>query len=118
MSDESELAIAEVAAEAARQRLAATLVDIQSRINPRALARDALAELRETGSELAQAGLEAAKRNSGTIIGVGIALVLVFARDWFADIVATIQRSDATEPTSVSLKDEDRDTPAVKDHST
>jgi len=78
--DEPSLAIAEQRSDAARRRLAATLVEIQGRLNPRALAREAAQELRETGEELAREGLDAVKRHPLTVAGVLTAVGLFLAR--------------------------------------
>ncbi|OQW76185.1 MAG: hypothetical protein BVN33_05925 [Proteobacteria bacterium ST_bin13] len=89
MSDiEEERARAEIAAAAARSQLTGTLVDIQARLHPRALARDAIEELRETGIAIARRTLAAAQHNPGPLIGIGATLVAIFARDWISDAFA------------------------------
>jgi hypothetical protein len=98
MSDEDEpsLAIAEQRSAAARKRLAGTLVEIQSRLNPRALAREAAHELRETGEELAREGLEAVKRHPLTVAGVLTAVGLFAARRPIRALIASLP--DETPP--------------------
>jgi ElaB/YqjD/DUF883 family membrane-anchored ribosome-binding protein len=78
--DDPDLATAERRSEAARQRLASTLIELQARLNPRALAREAAQELKETGQELAREGLDAIKRHPLTLAGVLAAIGLFLAR--------------------------------------
>lgn len=95
MSKSAELILAEQEARIARDQLTATLVAIQSRVTPRALAREAIDEIRETGAELAQAAIDAAKRNPGPLIGIGATLIALLGRHWFADAFASTK---ATTP--------------------
>ncbi|MDO7841187.1 DUF3618 domain-containing protein [Sphingomonas immobilis] len=101
MTDErTELTTAEERSQLARSRLAGTLVAIQARLKPAALARDAIDELRETGQELAHAGIAAAKRNPLRVAGVVAAVGLFAAR---GPIAALFRRKPAeTEPTPKS----------------
>jgi hypothetical protein len=78
--DRAELTTAEQRSQLARSRLAGTLAEIQGRLKPAALAREAIEELRETGQELAIAGVAAAKRNPLRVAGVVAALGLFAAR--------------------------------------
>ena len=64
----------------ARQQLANTVVALQSRLKPSALARDAIEELKEVGGEIAQAGVDTIKRHPVPTIGVIAALTAFFAR--------------------------------------
>jgi hypothetical protein len=64
----------------ARQRLAQTMVALQLRLKPSALARDALEELKEVAGEMAQAGIDSAKRNPVTTASAVAALGAFFAR--------------------------------------
>lgn len=78
--DEPSLAVAEERSDRARQRLAGTLVEIQARLKPKALVREAMQELREAGQELAHEALESAKRHPLTVAGVVTAIGLFLAR--------------------------------------
>ncbi|MBN8815041.1 MAG: DUF3618 domain-containing protein [Sphingomonas sp.] len=77
---DDELARAEAAAAARRQQLASTVVALQSRLKPSALARDAIGELKEVGGEIAQAGVDTIKRHPVTATGVIATLTAFFAR--------------------------------------
>jgi hypothetical protein len=77
---DDELAIAEANSAQARQQLATTVVALQSRLKPAALARDAIEELKEVGSDMARSGIETVKRNPLPIVGVAALMTAFFAR--------------------------------------
>ena len=77
---DDELARAEENSSLARKQLAGTMVALQSRLKPSALARDAVEELKEVAGEFAQAGLDTAKRNPLAVAGSVAALSAFFAR--------------------------------------
>ncbi len=77
---ENELARAEENSVAARQHLAQTMVALQMRLKPSALARDAVDELKEAAGDIAQAGLAAAKRKPLAAAGFVAAAGAFFAR--------------------------------------
>ena len=78
--DDSDLAMARLRAERARKRLAGTLVDIQARLKPKALVREALEELKEAAQDIAREGLDELKRHPLTLAGVSAAVGLFLAR--------------------------------------
>lgn len=86
--DEPSLAVAQARSDRARRRLAGTLVELQARLNPKALAREAAQELREAGEELAREGLETVKRHPLTVAGVATAVGLFLARRPLRALVA------------------------------
>lgn len=77
---DEELARAEENSTDARKQLAQTLVALQSRLKPSALARDAVEELKEVAGDFAQAGIEAAKRKPIAVAGTVAAFGAFFAR--------------------------------------
>ena len=77
---DDELTRAEGNSVEARQQLANTVVALQSRLKPSALARDAIDELKEFGGEMAQAGVDSMKRHPVRIAGVIAALTAFVAR--------------------------------------
>jgi ElaB/YqjD/DUF883 family membrane-anchored ribosome-binding protein len=103
MSDDDmlSLVIAEQRSVRARRRLAGTLVEIQARLNPRALAREAAHELREAGQELAREGLETVKRHPLTMAGVAAAIGLFLTRRPLRRLFAGL--GDETPPPSPRL---------------
>ena len=85
MTAREELIEAEAKARAAREALTATLVELQARVTPRALAREALDEIRETSIEFGRAALDAAKRNPGPVLAAAAAVVALFTRRQIAE---------------------------------
>lgn len=110
---EDDLAAAEADARQARALLTGTLVDLQARLHPRALVREAIDEVRDAGHELLRAGVAAAKRNPTPLIAVAGTLVALVARYW---IVGTQENAGdpATEPQAPRLQREDNDPPEGK----
>ena len=74
---DDELVRAEANSVEARQQLARTVVALQSRLKPSALARDAVEELQAVGGEMARSGIDAVKRNPLPTVGV-VALLTAF----------------------------------------
>ena len=77
---EDELAKAEANSVESRQQLASTVVALQSRLKPSALAREAIEELKEVSGEIAQAGVDTIKRHPVPTVGAIAALTAFFAR--------------------------------------
>jgi hypothetical protein len=77
---DDELAKAETNSVDARRQLARTVVALQSRLKPSALARDAVEELKEVGGEMARSGIESVKRNPLPAIGVTALLTAFVVR--------------------------------------
>ena len=77
---DDELAKAEANSVDARRQLAQTVVALQSRLKPSALARDAVEELKEVGGEIARSGIESVKRNPLPTVGVAALLTAFIAR--------------------------------------
>ncbi|WP_066584874.1 DUF3618 domain-containing protein [Sphingomonas pruni] len=77
---DTELAKAENNSVDARRQLAKTVVALQSRLKPSALARDAVEELKEVGGEMARSGIESVKRNPLPTVGIAALLTAFIAR--------------------------------------
>lgn len=99
MTEGNELTLAQEEAQTARRELTAALIAIQSRLTPRALAREAIDEIRETGAELAQAAIVAAKRNPAPLIGIGVTLIALLARYWFVHAFGSTAAPTRSTPT-------------------
>ena len=93
--DEPDLVFAKMRSVEARERLAGTLVELQARLNPKALAREAIQELKETGQEMAREGLEAAKRHPLTLAGAATAVGIFLVRKPLSKLI-----SELSEPPS------------------
>ena len=83
MTAEEELAVAQAKSRAARAQLTATMVDIQARLNPRVLLREAVEEVRDTGLQLIRDGLATARAHPGPLFGIAATIAAFVARDWF-----------------------------------
>jgi ElaB/YqjD/DUF883 family membrane-anchored ribosome-binding protein len=108
-TDEPDLAFAKKRSAEARERLAGTLVELQARLNPKALAREAIQELKEAGQEMAREGLEAAKRHPLTLAGAATAVGVFLARKPLSKLISELGTSgteDATPAPPTSLTKE------------
>ncbi|KQM65078.1 hypothetical protein ASE75_08520 [Sphingomonas sp. Leaf17] len=74
------LALAEAEALAARARLAATLETLQSRLDPKAMAKKATQDVVDASEKAARVGAEAVKDNPGKAAGVAAAIGLFLVR--------------------------------------
>ncbi|MDQ2879225.1 MAG: DUF3618 domain-containing protein [Pseudomonadota bacterium] len=101
--DTDNMAGAKQRSERARQQLAQTLVEIQNRLNPKVLAREAAQEIRQAGEELARDSLEVAKRHPLTLAGVAAGVGLFLARKPLRHLIGT-QRETTPPPKSSPLK--------------
>lgn len=91
---EDELAKAEANSAESRQQLASTVVALQARLKPSALARDAIEELKEVGGEIAHAGMQSIKRHPVTATGVIAAVTAFFARKPLSRLLHRQPRDD------------------------
>lgn len=98
--NERRIARARVKSLEARTRLAATMSEIQGRLTPKVLMREAWEEVRALGGELTDEGLEAAKARPWTVATVVAATVLFLGRGplWRV-LIDTIFRNE--EPAAV-----------------
>jgi hypothetical protein len=110
---ESELSAAEVKSRAARAKLTATMVDIQSRLNPRTLIREAVEEIRDTGVELFRQGIAKARANPGPMIGIAATIAAYVARDWFVSHArrASAEQGQSDQETAEHPADTDEQAP-------
>jgi Protein of unknown function (DUF3618) len=74
---------------AARQQLAGTMIDIQSRLSPQRLLREGMDELRETAGEIGRDTIDHVRSRPGQAAGIIAAIVIFFARDQIADLIST-----------------------------
>jgi len=77
---------AEAEAATARERLSGTLRKLQVRLNPRDLAKQAARDVADKGQAAAQASLDTAVRNPGTVAGVTAVAGLFLARHRIASL--------------------------------
>ena len=81
MTDTPQVLAARADAEQAQQRLVATLQELQQRIAPGTLARDAWDGAKAKGADLAEDAVDAVKRRPVAAGGVVAALALFLARE-------------------------------------
>jgi len=104
IDDATDLPAARRRAEAARKRLAGTLVDLQARLNPKALAREALGELKEAAQEIGRDGLESLKRHPLTLAGGAAAVGLLLARGPIKHLIDVYMDETPEPPASLKPK--------------
>jgi hypothetical protein len=101
MSDpKTHLATAEAEAIAARQRLSATVADLQARLDPAVLAEDA----RQVGLTAVAAGIDGAKSNPGMVVTAVAATGLLLVRHRIADV---FRRRHARKPVPAAPRSTD-----------
>ena len=81
MSDTPQVLAARADAEQAQARLVATLHELQQRIAPRTLARDAWDGAKNKGADLAEDAVDAVRRRPVAAGGIVAALALFLARE-------------------------------------
>lgn len=80
MTDSPKVALAKLEVVAARERMARTLGDLQARISPKKLARNAARDLSEVGTAAATASVDTVRRNPGVVAGATAVAGLFLAR--------------------------------------
>ena len=86
MTDTPEVLGARADAEQAQARLVATLQELQQRIAPRVLARDAWDGAKNKGADLAEDAVDAVRRRPVAAGGIVAALALFLAREPLMDL--------------------------------
>ena len=78
--DSPEVTAARIEAERSRARLMATAHELQERLNPKTMARDALQGAKEKGADLAEDAVDAVRTHPRAAGGLVAALALFLAR--------------------------------------
>jgi hypothetical protein len=86
MTDTPEVLAARADAEQAQARLVATLHELQQRIAPKTLARDAWDGAKNKGADLAEDAVDAVRRRPVAAGGIVAALALFLAREPLMDL--------------------------------
>lgn len=89
-ADTPEIAAAKIAAERARGRLMGTARELQERLSPARLTRDAWEGAKIKGADLAEDAVDAVRRRPAVTSGVVAALALFLARDPLIDLAGKI----------------------------
>ena len=84
---------AELRAQAARARLSGTMGELQDRLSPRSLAREATQGLADTADRAARAGVDTVRDNPGTAVGAVAVAVAFLARRQIARLLRKGRRN-------------------------
>ena len=90
MSDDPQVAAARIEAERSRARLMATAHELQHRISPGTLARDAWQGARNKGADLAEDAVDAVRARPVAAGGAVAALALFLARHPLMDLAGKV----------------------------
>jgi ElaB/YqjD/DUF883 family membrane-anchored ribosome-binding protein len=88
------IALARSRAERARLALVGTMGDVQARLHPRALLREAAGQLRQQGIEAAEDAVAAARARPGLTVAIAGAIGLIAARRPIARSVMNLFSAD------------------------
>ena len=90
MKDTPEIAAARVEAERARANMLATAQELQERLSPKTLARDAWEGAKIKGADLAEDAVDAVRARPVAATGVVAAIALFLAREPLMDLAGKI----------------------------
>lgn len=89
---------AKARAEEAKQRMFATLHELQYRIAPKTLARDAWDEAKSRGADLAEDAVDAVRKRPLAATGAAAALAMFLAREPLMDLAGRLWNRKSEEP--------------------
>lgn len=90
MTDTPEIAAARIEAERRRARLIATAHELQDRLSPKTLARDAWHGAKEKGADLAEDAVDAVRARPYATTGVVAAITMFLAREPLIDLAGKL----------------------------
>lgn len=90
MTDRPEIAAARIEAERARTRLIATAEQLQQRLSPKKLTKDAWEGAKDKGADLAENAVDAVRSRPLAATGVVAAISLFLAREPLMDLAGKI----------------------------
>ena len=94
----AEVQAARIEAEQAQHRLVAHLQELQQRIAPRTLAREAWEGARSKGADLAEDAVDAVRARPVAAGGIVAAVALFLAREPLMDLAGKLVKGKAKEP--------------------
>jgi len=95
----SDLDLAQAKSDAARARLTGTLVEIQAKLNPRVLLREAIEDVRSAAADMVRSGLDQARNNPGPWLSLAATGGAYLARQWLNRRARrTAEQADDTPP--------------------
>ena len=90
MNDTPEIAAARIEVERSRSRLMATAHELQERLSPKTLARDAWQGAKLKGADLAEDSVDAVRARPLAVTGVVAAIAMFLAREPLMDLAGKI----------------------------
>ena len=96
--DSPEVTAARIEAERSRARLMATAHELQERLNPKTMARDAIQGAKEKGADLAEDAVDAVRTHPRAAGGAVAALALFLARQPLIGLAGKLFGSAKPEP--------------------
>lgn len=90
MTDSPEIAAARIEVERSRARVMATAQDLQDRLKPKVLARDAWEGAKIKGADLAEDAVDAVKARPFAATGVVAAIAMFLAREPLIDLAGKL----------------------------
>jgi Protein of unknown function (DUF3618) len=87
---------------AARARLSGTVETLQTRLDPRTIARDTVESIADSGERAIRNGVDTARRNPGLIAGAAALVGLWLARDKVKALVTDVLPKRAKTPKPAS----------------
>ena len=90
MRDSPEVAAARIEVERSRSRLMATAHELQERLSPKVLARDAWQGAKEKGADLAEDAVDAVRARPMTAGGVVAAITMFLVREPLMDLAGSV----------------------------
>ena len=112
--DDPQVAAARIQAERSRARLMATAHELQERISPRTLARDAWQGARNKGADLAEDAVDAVRARPVASGGVVAALALFLARHPLIDLASKMTGRDKAPAKKSAKKSKKKQTETVE----
>jgi hypothetical protein len=95
--DSPEVVAARIEAERSRARLMATAHELQERLNPKTMARDAIQGAKEKGADLAEDAVDAVRTHPRAAGGAAAALALFLARQPLISLAGKLFRGSKPE---------------------
>ena len=96
--DSPQVAAARIEAERARARLMDTARELQERLSPATLAKDAWAGAKSKGADWAEDAVDAVRRRPAIASGVVAAIALFFAREPLIDMAGKLAGGAKSKP--------------------
>ena len=115
MNDSPQVAAARIEAERSRARVMATAHELQQRLSPRTIARDAWHGAKMKGADLAEDAVDAVRARPAAATGIVAAIALFLAREPLMDLASRLaDEVSGKKPARKSKKRKQQDTETVE----